>query len=423
MARTFVIGAGLAGLSAALALSRGGWPVVLIEATRRAGGRCRSFHDSSLDCVIDNGNHLVMSGNTATMAFLHEIDAYDRMAGPDEAAFPFVDVATGARWIVRPNKGTIPWWVFAPSRRVPGTSALSFLPALRLLMAGARRTVADVLPTRGVLYRGLWEPLVVAAINARPAHASAALMKPVLLETFALGAAACRPLVARHSLADSLIDPAVAVLDSRGAQIRLGDRVQSLAVEDGRVTGIAAGAERFTVGQDDCVIMAVPPWDAASLLPELTVPPAGEPIVNVHFRLPEAPRGADAVEAIGVVGGFAHWIFVRGDIVSITISAASEEAQLDAADIAARCWADVCTVLQIAGEIPPFRVVKERRATFAQDPASVAARPGARTSLANLFLAGDWTDTGLPATIEGAIRSGNRAAALVEEMKSKRIRA
>jgi hypothetical protein len=123
---------------------------------------------------------------------------------------------------------------------------------------------------------------------------------------------------------------------------------------------------------------------------------------------------------MGLVGGFAHWIFVRDDIVSITISAAREEAQLDAEEIAARCWADVQVALGIKGDLPPFRVVKEKRATFAQDPASVAKRPGASTSLANLFLAGDWTNTGLPATIEGAIRSGRTAAALAWKPEKRR---
>ncbi len=412
MARTYVIGAGLAGLSAALTLSRGGRAVPLIEATKRAGGRCRSFHDPALDCVIDNGNHLVMSGNKAAMKFLDEVGTRHRMAGPKGAAFPFVDIASGRRWTVRPNWGPIPFWVFAPWRRVPRSSFLSFLPALKLLTAGAGQTVADVLPAKGALYRGLWEPLVIAAINAKPDQAAAVLMKPVLLETFARGSGACRPLIAKVSLAESFIDPAVDILESRGVDIRFGERVQALATENGKVTGFTIGYEPVVLEDGDSVILAVPPWDAAALLPGLQAPAAGEPIVNVHFRLPRPHKGDDSVELMGVVGGFAQWIFVRGDIASITISAASEEAQLDAGEIAARCWDDVQVALGVDGPVPPFRVVKEKRATFAQDPATVARRPGPATSLSNLFLAGDWTNTGLPATIEGAIRSGRKAARL-----------
>lgn len=413
MARTYVIGAGLAGLSAALTLSRAGRSVTLIEATKRAGGRCRSFHDPALDCIIDNGNHLVMSGNKAAMKFLDEVGTRHRMVGPRNAAFPFVDVESGKRWTVRPNWGPIPFWVFAPWRRVPRSSFLSFLPALKLLAAGPRQTVADVMPAKGALYRGLWEPLVIAAINAKPEQAAAVLMRPVLLETFGRGSSACRPLIAKVSLAESFIDPAIDILESRGVEIRFGDRVQALATDGGKVVGLTIGDEQIVLDDGDTMILAVPPWDAASLLPDLRVPGAGEPIVNVHFRLPRPPMGEGSVALMGVVGGFAQWIFVRDDIVSITISAAREEAQLGADKIAARCWNDVQVALGVDGPLPPFRVVKEKRATFAQDPETVARRPGPVTSLGNLLLAGDWTNTGLPATIEGAIRSGRKAAGLV----------
>ncbi|MEN3950151.1 hydroxysqualene dehydroxylase HpnE [Iodidimonas sp. SYSU 1G8] len=412
MARIHIIGAGLAGLSAALSLSRTGRQVTLLEATRRAGGRCRSYHDDTLGCVLDNGNHLVMSGNKAAMAFLDEVKARDRMVGPAKAAFPFMDVSTGKRWTVRPNSGPIPWWVLIPRRGVPGANAFSYLPAIKLLLAQEGQTVADVLPAEGPLYRGLWEPLIIAAINAPADEAAAVLMKPVLLETFAKGSASCRPLIARHSLADSFIDPALDTLAARGVDVRFGSRIQSLERTQGRVSGLIAGDERIEIAQGDMVILAVPPWDAAALLPGLTTPPAGDPIVNVHFRLPRPPRGTDATEIIGIVGGFAQWIFVRGDVVSITISAARREAQMDSEDIAGRCWRDVRAALAITDEMPPYRVVKERRATFAQTPEAVIQRPDAATVIGNLFLAGDWTDTGLPATIEGAIRSGNRAAEL-----------
>ncbi len=159
MARTYVIGAGLAGLSAALTLSRGGRAVTLIEATKRAGGRCRSFHDSALDCIIDNGNHLVMSGNKAAMKFLDEVGTRHRMVGPRSAAFPFVDIESGRRWTVRPNRGPIPFWVFAPWRRVPRSSFLSFLPLSHTfertcgyyltIMCGATVTYARGIPQLG----------------------------------------------------------------------------------------------------------------------------------------------------------------------------------------------------------------------------------------------------------------------------------
>ena len=93
-----------------------------MKSAPQAGGRCRSYHDPALDMEIDNGNHLVLSGNAAAMAYLDVIGARDKLEGPDSASFPFIDLANGERWTLRANEGMIPWWVMSPARRVPGTS-------------------------------------------------------------------------------------------------------------------------------------------------------------------------------------------------------------------------------------------------------------------------------------------------------------
>src|SRR5579863_1232021 len=139
--RVHVIGAGLAGLAAALRLAEAGVAIVLHEAARQAGGRCRSYDDATLGCRIDNGNHLLIAGNTAAMAYLRTIGAADTLIGPPEPAYPFLDLASGERWVVRPNAGRVPWWLFDRARRVPGTSALDHLRALRLALAGHDATV------------------------------------------------------------------------------------------------------------------------------------------------------------------------------------------------------------------------------------------------------------------------------------------
>ena len=112
-----------------------------------------------------------------------------------------------------------------------------------------------------------------------------------------------------------------------------------------------------------------------------------------------------------MIGGAAQWVFMRGDLASVTISAAAPDGDESAERLAARCWHDVARILgDPALPAPNARVIKERRATFAQTPQALGKRPPTRTNLANLFLAGDWTATGLPAAIEGAVRSGRRAA-------------
>jgi uncharacterized protein with NAD-binding domain and iron-sulfur cluster len=153
------------------------------------------------------------------------------------------------------------------------------------------------------------------------------------------------------------------------------------------------------------------------LLPDMTVPTAFESILNVHFRV--ATRSAPDVAAagfIGLINGTAEWIFVRPDRVSITVSAANKLIDRPADELATEIWSDVVKALDLTGEqanLPPFRVVKERRATIVANLVQEERRPGAETDIGNLVLAGDWTDTRLPGTIEGAIRSGVTAANLI----------
>ena len=358
-----------------------------------------------------------MSGNTAAMQYLAEIGATDRLTGPDDAAFPFVDAVSKARWTVQPGNGVIPWWILDRDRRVPNTKIADYLSTLKLLNADAHSTVADCIGTTGSLYRNFWEPLTVGAINTAPEQAAAALMRPVLIETFLRGAAACKPRIARTSLADLLIDPALEKLSAAGVAVRFGTRIRALNF-NGAITAIETDNDSIPVAANDLVILAVPPWIAETLVPGLKVPPQGEPIVNVHYRLPRAVTAPGAVRIVGVIGGLAQWVFARSnpDLASVTISAAGAVVDQSAEDIAHACWRDVALALELGdAPKPASRVVKERRATFAQTPETQHLRPAAATATPNLLLAGDWTATGLPATIEGALRSGFRAAALAAQ--------
>ena len=115
---------------------------------------------------------------------------------------------------------------------------------------------------------------------------------------------------------------------------------------------------------------------------------------------------------LGVIGGTAEWIFTFSDRISVTVSGADAIVDQDREDLALRIWADVTKALDIKAPLPTWQIVKEKRATFAATPEQDSRRPAAKTPWRNLFLAGDWTQTGLPATIEGALRSGETAAAL-----------
>src|SRR5207248_9029288 len=130
-----VVGAGLAGLAAAVVLADKGHRVCLYESGQHAGGRCRSFFDAELGCRIDNGNHLLLSGNKAALFYVERIAALATFERVADAAIPFVDIASGERWAVRPGRGRLPWWLFSRTRRVPSTRSGEYLEALKLRRA------------------------------------------------------------------------------------------------------------------------------------------------------------------------------------------------------------------------------------------------------------------------------------------------
>jgi squalene-associated FAD-dependent desaturase len=415
MTHVHVIGAGLAGLSAALSLSARGRSVIVHEAGSAAGGRCRSYLDKELGLRIDNGNHLLLSGNRSAKAYIAEIGAQDAFQTLDRARFPFMDLKSGERWTVRPNNGRIPWWVFRGDRRVPATRLSDYLAMARIARIRDNTAVADSM-RRGRLYWRLLEPVAVAALNTSSQEGLAKLLAAVMRETLLRGGRACKAMLPKAGLSDALIDPAIATLRARGAEVRFNSRIAELTIEGGRITMLRGPAGSIAIGPDDAVVLAVPPWVAADLLPGLVAPAAFEAILNIHFRYAADPAGPlSEAGFIGLTSGTAEWLFMKPGHVSVTISAANKMVDDPARAIASLVWPNVVDALGLpAGtkeSMPAYRVVKEKRATFTATAEQEVRRPPNRSNLAvNLALAGDWTDTGLPATIEGAIRSGRSAA-------------
>lgn len=411
MPRTIhIIGAGLAGLSAAVRLTERGERVIVHEATPVAGGRCRSYHDLVLDMVIDNGNHLLLSGNHAALAFVRSLGAEHRLTGPAKPEFNFADHASGKKWTLAFNEGRLPWWIFDPRKRAPGTSAFDYLQLARLLWASPGKTVGEVIACRGPVYDRLVQPLLLAALNIDPPQGSAKLAAAVIGETLAAGGAACRPLIAHAGLGATMIEPALAFLQQRGIEVRFGHQLQKIHFGEHSVEALDFGAETLQCQAGDVALLAVPPYAAVALVPGLNAPNEFRAIVNAHFRI--RPLNSQP-PILGVLNAASEWIFAFPERISTTTSAGDRLLDTPRETLAQTIWAEVSALTGLPAALPPWQIVRERRATFAATPAQDARRPDAQTGWNNLFLAGDWTNTGLPATIEGAIRSGNCAADLV----------
>lgn len=407
--KTYIIGAGLAGLSAAIALAAGGQEVELIEAAGQAGGRCRSYFDPTLDMTIDNGNHFVLSGNRATMSYLREIGAHRALVGPEHARTSFADLNSGKRWTIAPNDSAVPFWLFDEAKRVPGTRPADYLQLVNLLAAGPERTIGDVLSCTGPLWERLLRPFFLGALNTAPEGASAALAARLVRETFAKGGRAYRTRIAHPTLAAAFVEPAIARLQKARARIRLSTRLKRILFGDRRATALELSDSTEILADGDKVILATPPWATGELLPDTPVPDQFSAIVNAHFK---AIPPSSAPGMLGLIGGTAEWVFAFSDRISVTVSGADRLVDMDRDELAALLWRDVAKVYALPVELPRWQIVKEKRATFAATPAQVRKRAKPETRWKNLVLAGDWTDTGLPATIEGAIRSGQKAARL-----------
>ena len=176
-----------------------------------------------------------------------------------------------------------------------------------------------------------------------------------------------------------------------------------------RAIALEFETETVVLGRDDAAIIAVPSWAARILLPGVEAPEEFREIVNAHFRV-SPPK--DQPQILGVVGGLTQWLFAYRDRLSVTISAAGDLIDRPREALAESIWSEVAQLTGCDAALPPWRIVKEKRATFAATPEQDARRPSSRTQWSNVFLAGDWVQTGLPATIEGAVRSGCEAASL-----------
>jgi squalene-associated FAD-dependent desaturase len=430
--KVVVVGGGWAGLSAALALVERGVEVRLIEKRAILGGRAYSYRAREAGHAVDNGQHLLMGCYDATLGLLRRIGAENRVEIQSQLSVPFLDPDHGAatfRCASAPSPLHLTLGALRYRHLLPSERLWLLVGGMRIALAyrgGSSATVSQALAEAGqghAARKCFWNPLAIAVLNELPERASADLFAEVLRRVFFARAAASRIVFPRVGLSDLFAEPAARAIESGGGTIETGPAVREVAMEGERASGVLVQGQVPVAA--DAVILAVPPPAVAPLLPERLRGEAvfaglGElrpaPIVSAHLWF---AKPFPTERMAGFLDGPIHWLFTppmqpaSGRYVTLVASGAHELTSQTGEEILRIARRELARYVPATRELDTTDelVVKETQATFAATPEEQPRRLGVRTPVANLFLAGDWTDTGLPATLESAVVSGERAAA------------
>lgn len=423
-----IVGSGWAGLAAAIRLTRLRIPVQLIEAARQPGGRARTVRSGGL--VVDNGQHLMIGAYQSMLNLMQQIgididQAFERLP----LTLKLLNGNRTSLFLKTPRLPA-PWHLLAAILTAHGLSATEQIKALRFgryalketLPADADISVLALLHSHAQspgLIRKLWEPLCIATLNTPIDIASAHMFINVLNTAFGNHQQHADLLIPRCELSDLLPRPGIAYLERHGAQVELGQRVTSLVIEDKRVCGIHVGDRHIECSQ---VILATPPiisrrlisrHSALHTLAQQLAELGNEPIATLYLQYSEDTKLE--LPMLGLENNLGQWVFDRRvcgqpGLIAVVISARGEHSALTAEALTAQVANELATCFPHWPAPEHTRLLREKRATFCSRVGIDAVRPDNRTAVQGLWLAGDYTNTGLPATLESAVRSGNTCA-------------
>ncbi|HEY7125577.1 MAG TPA: hydroxysqualene dehydroxylase HpnE [Ktedonobacterales bacterium] len=446
-----VVGGGLAGIAAACDLSDAGLPVTLLEARPFLGGKTWSFRDEHTDMVVDNGQHVFLGCCTAYLAFLRRLGIASQVTMQPRLSVPILSADHPAATLEASRLPLpAPLHLFWSFLRLPLLSWREKLHAARTLLgiarAGERGRVAydhlsfaDWLRAQGEseqAIKSLWNLITLPTVNEDCERASAGLAMMVFQEGLLRRASGGRIGYANVGLSELVCEAATHYLEARGAALRLGCRVTELEIVENQVQGVRLADGVVLPAQH--IILALPHYALANLLPPdhrntffflRTTRLDTSPIVGINLWLDRPIMCKPFAAVIGKQE--TYWVFDKGMLLgldlaggqylTISISGAHRSLAQSREDIVAQTRNDLEVVFPALrqAQITHALVIKERQATFSARPGSLANRLPTQTPIAGLYLAGAWTDTGWPATMEGALLSGHAAAqAIISSMET-----
>lgn len=423
MRKCIIIGGGFAGLSAGVYLSRAGFKVKILEASPKLGGRSYSLKDNSTGDIIDNGQHLLMGCYNHTLDFLKLIGTESLLPFPKNLSIKFIGKNA------KHSELTAPSYLYPLNllSAIINFKAVSLNDRLSIALFSSRillysekelkkLTVLELLRKEKQsdrVIKSLWEIIAAGALNADLDKVSAKLFVDILKQIFMTGGRSFLTLVPEAGLSELYCENASEYIKQKGGEVQCSAKIEKFVFDRNKIVSIASNNQVFE--DFDFVISAMPFYALAKLVDddfrkELNIDRfKTSPILSAHIWLKE---NKFKEKFYGLIDSEVHWIFNHGSYISITISAADKLMNLRHDEI-------TCILLRELKNYFPFfmedsvskvKIIKEKRATFIPSNEIMDLRPGCSTKYKNFFLAGDWTDTGLPATIEGAVKSGKTAA-------------
>lgn len=429
-----IVGGGVAGLSAAVHLSRAGCSVTLIERRQHLGGRTYSFQDETTGDTVDNGQHLLMGCYAETLRYLDLIGSRRLARLQRSLHIDFADVATGRKAALHAAPLPAPLHMFAGLLQLPTLTRRDKLRlltiGLELLWSSPRKeyalqhmTVEHWLRELGQsesARRYLWDVIAIGSLNDAPDRVSALPFFRVLRTAFFGKRSNASLLIPTVGLSELLIHPARDFIESHNGRTIMGTAVSQVVLREGRTAGVRTGSNELPASH---VILAVPQHAVGAMLPDAAFARSAaqltsSPIITVNLWFDRTVMEEDL---IALLNGRMQWAFNRsrmlgstkeGQYVACVLSGAGDFVMLEKDELVEMALKDLRAIFPAVGNshVRHSLVVKEMRATFAAVPGSEQLRPNTSTSVPGLFIAGDWTNTGFPATIEGAILSGRMAA-------------
>ncbi len=426
MKKILIIGGGLAGLSAAIYLIKEGYQIEIIEASPKLGGRTYSFKSNDKQTIIDNGQHILMGCYSHSLDYIEKINSRNKFYFQKSLKINYIGEKGETFRLSVPRHpysfnllyGFINFNVLTFSERI---SVIKFFIALKMggIKPGADQSVKELLRIHGQsekIITKFWENVVISAMNTPLEKASAELFVEMIKIIFFSGNKGANIIIPNTGLSEALIFPAENSIKNNGGKIVTSERAIKIKFENGRAVKVLTSKRE--ISDFDFVISAIPSDQLIKIIPEdivqkLNVPQLQfSPILSVNFWLKNNPLKE---KFYGIIGGEFHWLFNKGKYISLIKSAADSLIFLDNNELIETANSELkkyFTILDCT-EIIDSKIIKERKATMISDVNSLKKRKKVKYNINNLFIAGDWTNTGLPGTIESSVKSGRMISDII----------